>query len=84
MEEAQEKLQKVLTKYDELENLLGFSLDELTEVSENSISVTDDNDKKILFEGDDFYGHYTPEDFKKLLKNILGEALRVMRELGGR
>jgi len=82
MEKAQVKLQKVLTKYDKLENLLGFSLDELTEISENSISVTDD--KQILVSGDDFYGHYTPENFKKLLKGILGEALRVMNELGGK
>jgi len=82
MDEAREKLQKVLTKYDKLENLLGFSLDELREVSENAFSSTDD--KNIYFESDVLYGSYSPEDFKKLLKDILGEALRVMRELGGK
>ena len=72
----------VLNKLGELEDLeeqLGFKLTDIKEVSENSFYVT--SCKKIHFNGDDFYGDYTPEELKQLIKNILGEYLRCMREV---
>ena len=74
-----EDLKQKYNKYREIENKLGFKLTELEEVSENSIYVT--SCKEIHFNGDDFYGDYTPEELKQLIKNILGEYLRCMREV---
>lgn len=73
-----EDLKQKYSKYREIESKLGFKLTELEEVDENSIYVT--SSKEIHFNGDDFYGDYTPEELKQLIKNILGEYLRCMRE----
>jgi len=76
---AKDILLQDLAKYKDLEEKLGFKLTELEEVNENSIYVTASKD--IHFNGDDFYGDYTPEELKQLIKNILGEYLRCIREV---
>ena len=76
---AKDILLQDLTKYKDLEEKLGFKLTDIKEVSESSIYVT--ASKEIHFNGDDFYGDYTPEELKQLIKNILGEYLRCMREV---
>lgn len=67
-----------LGKIEDLEEKLGFKLTDIKEVCENSLVLT--ASKEIRFNGDDFYGYYTPEELKQVIKNILGEYLRCMRE----
>lgn len=74
-----EDLKQKYNKYRELESKLGFELTDIKEVSENSLVLT--ASKEIRFNGDDFYGYYTPEELKQVIKTILGEYLRCMREV---